>query len=143
MFKKPVLLVLFLIVLVYPVITIFLLEQTVSETTNANEAQQSLVNYQLSIWVSWLVLVFLSIYYKWTVKKNTFFYITYGFIVIAFGIFGYYTQAIVTTFDLPSRFEDNYTHGVFTAVVNIITSGILTGMLHAGVWWFTRRWHRR
>ncbi|GHA50552.1 hypothetical protein GCM10007103_34130 [Salinimicrobium marinum] len=143
MSKKPVLLVLCLIIVAYPVISIFQLEQTISEAANAAAAHQSLVNYQISVWVSWLVLVFLSIYYKWTQKRNIFFYFTYGFIVVAFSIFGYYTQAIVNNFDLPSRFEDNYTHGVFTGIINIITSGILTGFLQAGVWWFTRRWHRR
>lgn len=143
MSKKPVLLVLFLIILAYPGISIFQLEQTLSEAGSAAMAHQSLVNYQISIWVSWLVLVFVSIYDKWIKKRNEFFYLTYGFIVVAFSIFGYYTQEIINNFDLPSRFEDNYTHGVFTAILNIITSGILTGLLQVGVWWFTRRWHRR
>ncbi len=143
MSKKPVLLVLFLIVLVYPAMSVFQLEQTLLEATNAAAAHQSLVNYQISIWVSWLVLVFLSIYYKWTEKKNRFFYFTYGFLIVAFGVFGYYTQDLINNFDLPSRFEDDYTHGVFTAIINIFTSGILTGLLQAGIWWFTRRWHRR
>ena len=143
MFKKPVLLVLFLIILAYPLISIFQLEQTMSEANNGGAAHQSLINYQVSIWVSWLVLVFLSIHEKWTKKRNWFFYLTYGFIIVAFSIFGYYTQEIINNFDLPSRFEDNYTHGVFTAIINIITSGILTVLLQVGVWWFTRRWHRR
>jgi len=141
--KKGILLVLFGLFLLYPIFTLFQLDQAVSEATEFSLLESRLLNYQISIWISWVLLVSLGIYYKWTRKRNLFFTLTYGYLFVAFCIFGTYTQMAVNTFQVPSSFEDDYTLGVFTAVQNIIVSAALTGFLHAAVWWFTRRWHRQ
>ncbi len=141
--KKGILLVLFGIILLYPIFTLFQLDQAISDATNLDQIEDRLLNYQISIWISWVFLVSMGIYYKWTRKRNLFFTLTYGFLFVAFCIFGTYTQMAVNLFQVPSSFEDNYTLGVFTAVQNILVSAVLTGFLQAGVWWFTRRWHRQ
>ena len=137
--KKGLLLMLFGFILVYPLISLFQLDRVISDATDLNLVGKKLVNYQVSIWISWILLAVLGIYYKWTKKRNLFFTLTYGFLFIAFSIFGTYTQFMVNVFEIPSSFEDGYTLGIFTAVQNIIVSAVLTGFLHAGVWWFHGR----
>src|SRR5690606_9408008 len=107
------------------------------------QVEEKLVNYQISIWISWIFMVTAAIFFKWGLKRNLLFTATYGFLFLAFSMFGIYTQLIVNLFEIPTSLEDNYTLGVFTAVQNIIVSAVLTGSLQAGVWWFTRRWHRK
>lgn len=141
--RKGILLLLFGLILVYPLVTLFQLNQSVSDRNELHLVENKLLNYQISIWISWIFLVSLGVYYKWTRSRNLFFTLTYGFLFLAFSIFGTYTQMTVNIYQIPSSIEDDYTLGVFTAVQNIIVSAVLTGSLQAGVWWFTRRWHRR
>lgn len=141
--RKGILLLLFGLILVYPLVTLFQLNQSVSDRNELHLVENKLLNYQISIWISWIFLVALGVYYKWTRSRNLFFTLTYGFLFLAFSIFGTYTQMTVNIYQIPSSIEDDYTLGVFTAVQNIIVSAVLTGSLQAGVWWFTRRWHRR
>ena len=143
MSKRAALLILFLVLLIYPVVSIFLLEQVIEINGDSLRAQNKLIDYQVSIWITWVLMMGMAVYYKWERSNNIFFYLTYGFLAAAFAIFGYYTQTVVNVFDLPSRFKDGYTHGVFAALQNIAVSGILTALLQLAVWWFTRRWHRR
>lgn len=140
--KKSVLKFLFLTVLLYPIFTLF---NAVGDL-NAPELQEALdavLHYQISIWISWLVLVSASIYFKWTKKKNFFFFFTYAFLAVAFGFLGYLTQELLSAFDLPNKFKDTYSFGILHALQHIITSVVITAFLQAAVWWFTRRWHRR
>lgn len=88
-------------------------------------------------------MVCVAIYYKWITQSNFFFYFIYGFLIVAFIIYGFLMQEMVNTFDITSGFRDNYTQGVIVVLVNLVVAGALTGFLQAGVWWFTRRWHRR
>jgi len=141
--RKGILLLLFGLILVYPLVTLFQLNQSVSDRNELHLVENKLLNYQISIWISWIFLVALGVYYKWTRSRNLFLSLTYGFLFLAFSIFGTYTQMTVNIYQIPSSIEDDYTLGVFTAVQNIIVSAVLTGSLQAGVWWFTRRWHRR
>lgn len=143
MSKKLSLLVVFLLALIYPGYTIYQLEEVIGVGNEAVVAQNKLISFQISIWVVWVVMLCNAIFYKWTKKGNFFFYFTYAFLIVAFAVFGFYTNSIVNVFDLSSPFEDNYTHGVFTAVQNIVISCALTAALQAAVWWFTRKWHRR
>lgn len=136
--KKGILLVLFGLILVYPLITLFQLDQSISDAVDLDLVKKYLLNYQVSIWISWIFFAALGIYHKWTRKRNFFFTLTYGFLFIAFSIFGTYTQIIVNLFEMASTFEDGYTLGIFTAVQGIIVSAVLTGFLQAGVWWFHR-----
>lgn len=140
--RKNVLRFLFLAVLLYPIFTLF---KAVGDpgTAELQEALDSVLHYQISIWVSWLVLVSVSIYFKWVKQKNFFFFFTYAFLIVAFGFLGYLSQELVTHYDLPNKFSDNYSFGVLQALQHIISSVVLTAFLQAAVWWFTRRWHRR
>lgn len=135
------LLVLGLIVL-YPILTLFQLDQVISTASDLQLVEERLVNYELSIWISWVFMVCLAVYFKWTKKRNLIFIATYGFLFISFSIFGTYTQLMFNIFDIPSSFKDGYTLGIFTAIQKIVISGSLTGFLQAGVWWFTRRWNK-
>ncbi len=139
--KKNILRFLFLAVLLYPVFSLF---KAVGDLSGVElqESLDSVLHYQISIWVSWLVLVSASVYFKWTRQKNFFFFFTYAFLVVAFGFLGYMSQELVIEYDLPNKFRDNYSFGVLQALQHIISSVVLTAFLQAAVWWFTRRWHR-
>jgi hypothetical protein len=140
--KKNILKFLFLAVLLYPLFTLFGAVGNLGDV-GLQEAHDSVLNYQISIWISWLVLVTASVYFKWTKQKNFFFFFTYAFLLMAFGFLGYLSQTLVTQYDLPNKFRDGYSFGVLQALQHIISSMVLTGFLQAAVWWFTRRWHRR
>lgn len=140
--KKVVIRFLIILSLVYPAWMLFRADEILGEPV-LQESENEILNYQISIWISWVVLACLAIYYKWTEQKNTFFNFTYGFVIVAFALYGYLYQSYVTAYDLPSSFSDNYTLGVLIALQSIVVSGILTAILQAAVWWFTRRWHRR
>lgn len=140
--KKAVLRALVIIALLYPAYMLFLANAGLS-SGEMLAAEQDILEYQISVWISWVFLVSVAVFFKWTEKKNFFFYFTYAFLVIAFGLYGYLYQDFVNTFELPSSFEDRYTLGVLVTLQNLIVSVILTAFLHGGVWWFTRRWHRR
>lgn len=127
------------LVLIFPLVMLFQLDQSISAGADLERVQEKLLGFQISIWISWIFLVSLAVFYKWTRKRNSIFSLTYGFLFICFSIFGTYTQMMVNQFQLPSSFEDDYTLGVFTAVQNIVVSAVLTGFLQAGVWWFTRK----
>lgn len=141
--KKIIFGLLFFLLLLYPAISVFQLHQTIQDQNSAKMIDQQLMAYQLSIWLSWLIMVIISIYYKWTTKRNDFFYFIYFFLLVGFGIFGFYFQKSVTILEIETSFRDNYTLGVFATLQNFAAAGILTGFLQAAVWWFTRRWHRR
>jgi hypothetical protein len=140
--KKGTLLIVAVLVLIYPVVTLYGALDAIGEAT-FQQAEHYFTNYQASIWISWVALVSVAVYFKWTLKRNFFFYFTYVFIAIAFGLVGYLGQELILVYNLPGRFEDHYTFAVLTALQNIIMAALLTGFLQAGVWWFTRRWHRR
>lgn len=141
--KKTIFLSFLILLLIYPAAFIFKLEQTLVGNSGFQETENILKGFQISIWLSWIVMAIISVVYKWSKKNNSFFYFTYGFMVVAFGLLGFYTQRIITIYSIPSNFEDNYTLGIFTALQHLFVGGILTGFLQVGVWWFTRRWHRR
>lgn len=140
--KKNLLKFLFLAVLIYPLFTLFRAVGNLNGV-ELQDTLDSVLHYQVSIWVSWIVLVSASVYFKWTKQKNFFFFFTYAFLVVAFGFLGYLSQELVTQFDLPNKFRDDYSYGILHALQHIISSVVLTAFLQAAVWWFTRRWHRR
>lgn len=141
--KEVILGLVFFLIIFYPAVSAFNLHQAIYTQDSAEIIEQQLSAYQLSIWLSWLVMVIASIYHKWTTERNNFFYFTYIFLLIGFGIFGFYFQKMVNLFDIETSFQDKYTLGVFAALRNLAVAGILTAFLQAAVWWFTRRWHRR
>lgn len=140
--KKSILYVIALLMLVYPVFSLFNAIEAIG-TLTVKEAEQAVVSYEMGVWITWSVLVAIAIFYKWTRGSNFFFFFSYGFILIGFGIIGYLSQSIINTFNLPSHFEDSYTLGVLIAFQKIVSAIILTVFLQAAVWWFTRKWYRR
>lgn len=127
----------------YPAISAFNAGEILNIETRVPRVEASIASYYLSIWLSWLVMACVAIYYKWISGKNFFFYFIYGYLIVAFIIYGFLYQEMLVTFEITSGFRDNYTQGVLTAFINLIVAAALTGFLQAGVWWFTRRWHRR
>ena len=140
--KKKILYVIAFLVLVYPAFTLFHAIEAIGPV-EAPEAEAEILNYQVSVWITWIFLVAIAVYFKWTRKRNLFFFFTYGYLLIAFALFGTLSQMLVNAYDLPGPFEDSYTFGVLIAVQNILMAGVLTGFLQGATWWFTRRWHRR
>ncbi|MEG9326913.1 hypothetical protein V6B16_03105 [Salinimicrobium catena] len=140
--KKGILRGLVILVLLYPVYMMFNAGNSL-DVQEVQQARDSILYYQISIWISWILLILVSIYYKWTEHRNFFFYFTYGFLLVSCSVFGYFHQSLVNAYDLPSPFEDNYTLGVVVTLQNLVVSFVLTALLQAAVWWFTRRWHRR
>ncbi|MCM4160314.1 hypothetical protein FHG64_18965 [Antarcticibacterium flavum] len=141
--KHHLLLIVLIVILFYPVISAFQAGDVLGTLTDAGRVERSISLYHLSIWLSWLVFVSVAIFHKWTTQANQFFYFTYIFLFVAYIIYGYFLQEFVNRFELPTTFRDNYSFGVLTAIINFAGAAALTGILQAGVWWFTRRWHRR
>lgn len=141
--KKLLFLIIFLVLILYPVYTLVHLEQVRTEYGGMKLFQEGLNHYQISIWVVWLFMVALAIYYKWTSEKNIFFHTIYGFLLVAYLIYGWYLQQMVTYYGIETGFRDDYTLVVFKTIQSFAISAILTAFLQAAVWWFTRRWHRR
>ena len=141
--RRTVLIILFLLLLLYPLYAVFNVEEGISSGNDLKAVELDLLGFQRSIWLTWIPLVAMAVYYKWVKKRNFIFYFTYAFLFVAFSVYGVYVQRLVIAYDLPSRFENSYTLAIFSAFQNIIMAGVLTGFLQAAVWWFTRRWHRR
>lgn len=142
MSKRTILFLILGLLLIYPLISFAGLFQAF-DTSKIDVVQGKIRNYQLSIWISWIIFASVAVYYKWITEKNLFFSITYGFLVIGFGIFGIYFQKMVNSFNLASTFEDHYTWGILAILQNLVVAVVLTVFLQISVWWFTRRFHRR
>ena len=130
------------LIIIYPGLSALILSQEIGLGSTLERLANLLSSYRISLWLCWVVMASLAIFYKWTTGKNLFFNIIYFFLGIGFGFFGFYSQRMVNIFDLSSLFSDTYTLGFLVGIQNFIVPAILTGFLQAGVWWFTRRWHR-
>lgn len=140
--KKHLLLLIFFGLLIYPGFwgfRVFFLFP-IAETSGA--IKTDITQFQLSLWLSWLGMAFLAIYYKWTEKDNLFFKLTYFFLILGFGTFGYFTQKAVNLFESSSRFSDSYTLGVFTALQHLAVGVVFTIFLQIAVRIFQTKWHR-
>ena len=133
---------LFVLLLLYPALSVLILSQEIGLGSTPERLANLLSSYRISLWLCWIVMASLAIFYKWTTGENLFFNIIYIFLSLGFGFFGFYSQRIINLFDLSSPFSDTYTYGFLVGIQNFIVPAILTGFLQAGVWWFTRRWHR-
>ena len=76
-------------------------------------------------------------------KTSFFFFLTYGFLLLAFTVYGIFYQKMISNFQFSTRFSDDYTLALFLSLENLIVIGIFTGILQAAVWWFTRSWHKK
>lgn len=140
--KKHLIIGLFVLLLLYPAISVLMLSQEFGIGSTPERLAGLLSSYRISLWLSWVVLASLAVFYKWTTGKNFFFNFIYIFLGIGFSFFGYYSQSLVNIFDLSSPFSDVYTLGFLVGIQSFVVPAVLTGFLQAGVWWFTRRWHR-
>lgn len=143
MSKKIYFIILFLLLIIYPVFTLFNLEQVRVDFGNLEIFQEKLTHYQVSIWVTWVIMVAMAVYFKWTTEKNLFFYFIYTYLSIAYIIFGWYFLQMIRNYEIETGFTDDHTLVVLKTAQNLFVSVILTAFLQAAVWWFTRRWHRR
>ncbi|HEY9185429.1 MAG TPA: hypothetical protein VIM94_08895 [Salegentibacter sp.] len=140
--KKEILLLVFILLLLYPVYMAYEVLELFSSAQNPGEIRADITGYQLSIWLSWVGMMVVSVYYKWIQTDNFFFKLTYFFLVLAFGAFGYFTQLALNLFRNPSRFSDSYTLGVITALQHLAVAAILTIFLQIAVSLFQTKWHR-
>lgn len=141
--KKHLLLLIFILLLFYPLYRVYQILDLFTSAQNPGEIRANITGYQLSIWLSWVGMMVVSVYYKWIQKNNFFFILTYFFLVLAFGAFGYFTQHALNLLGGSSRFSDSYTLGVFTALQHLAIAGILTVFLQIAVRLFQTKWHRR
>lgn len=141
--KNKLLLSLLFLLLLYPAISLYNLEELTGAGAGLDLIENSLKHYQLSIWISWIVMAIVSVYYKWNTKNNFFFYFTYIFLLVSSVLLGYYFQMMVNYFNVATPFRDNYTFGVLKALQNFVVAAVITAFLQVSVWWFTRRWHRQ
>lgn len=139
---KPLLIIFYIAIMLYPAY-MFYLALFLPANTGVEEASEYQNMLQTSLWVSWVLLVAISVYYKWTTEKNLFFMFTYVFIGLSFILYGVYTHQVITEYNIETRFDDPSTFSLLIVFQNIVVATILTGFLQLAVWWFTRRWHRR
>lgn len=143
--SKPgrIFLIILLLTLIYPVWSFFQLQETGGGLDVNEELLGSIQSYLVSIWVSWLVFVSFSVYWKWTRKVNSLFYFTYCFLFLAFAILGIYIQDVDISRASGVMSVGNYPVLTMMVLKHFITSVVLTAFLQISSWWFTRRWHRR
>ncbi|MGY5850161.1 hypothetical protein [Salegentibacter sp. F14] len=141
--KKRLLLFIFILLILYPVYQAIMVTGLFSTVENPGEIRAAITQFQLSIWLSWVGMMAISVYFKWLQKDNFFFKLSYFFLVLAFGAFGYFTQHALDIFENGPRFSDSYTLGVFTAIQHLAFAAILTIFLQIAVRIFQTKWHRR
>lgn len=139
---KPLLIIFYIGIMLYPAY-MFYLALFLPVNAGVEEAMEYQNLLQTSLWVSWVLLVAISVYYKWTTEKNLFFMFTYVFIGLGFVLYGVYTHQVITEYNIETRFDDPSTFTFLIVFQNIVIATILTGFLQLAVWWFTRRLHRR
>ena len=54
--------------------------------------ESGLTNYLIALWSTWIFTISMAIYYKWTGRGNMLFSLNYGFVVVACGLYAYFTQ---------------------------------------------------
>ncbi len=129
--------------LLIPGLYILSLEGVFNTGSSQEEVGRAVSGYRLRVWLSWAIMIIVAVYYKWTTGSNNFFKMIYILLVFAFGIEGIYLQRMINMFDVPTNFQDPYSYGILITLMNIILAAFMTAFLQAGVWWFTRKWHRR
>tara|TARA_R100000789_G_C2945986_1_gene133577 strand:- start:127 stop:501 length:375 start_codon:yes stop_codon:yes gene_type:complete len=120
---KQILIILFLVILIYPIYSVFQLFEN---------QEGVFINYQISIWISWILMIAIATVYKWRSKKNMFFYWIYAVLVIGFAILGFYLEDQ----------NVNYRMANFVAIKNFLMAMGFTLFIQVSIWWFSRKWHR-
>lgn len=143
MSKRLILLGIFVLSLLIPGLYLLHLESFFNNGSSQEEVVRALAGYRLRVWLSWVIMIVVAVYHKWTTESNLFFKMIYLFMVFLFGVEGIYIQRLVNRFEVVTNFQDPYTYGILMTVINIIMVAAITAFLHIGVWWFTRKWHRK
>lgn len=141
--KKLILLGILVLSLLIPGLYLLHLESVFNNGSSQDEVVRALTGYRLRVWLSWVIMVIVAIYHKWTTESNLFFKMIYLFMILAFGVEGIYIQRLVNRFEVLTTFQDSNTYGILMTVINLIMITAITAFLHIGVWWFTRKWHRK
>ena len=128
--------------LLIPGLYILHLESVFNNGSTQEEVGRAISGYRLRVWLSWMIMVVIAIYNKWTSGSNNFFKMIYFLLIFTFGIEGIYIQRMVNMYDIATNFQDSYSYGILITLVNIVMAAALTAFLQMGVWWFTRKWHR-
>ncbi len=128
--------------LLIPGLYILHLESLFSNGLTQEEVSHAITGYRLRAWLSWVIMIIVAIYNKWTTGSNNFFKMIYFLLIFLFTIEGVYIQRMVNLYEIATNFQDTYSYGIFIALINIVMAAALTAFLQAGVWWFTRKWHR-
>lgn len=129
--------------LLIPGLYILHLESVFNTGSTQEEVGKAVSGYRLRVWLSWVIMIIVAVYYKWTTGSNNFFKMIYILLVFTFGIEGIYIQRMINMFDVPTNFQDPYSYGILITIMNILLAAFMTAFLQAGVWWFTRKWHRK
>lgn len=121
---------------------LFRVEQALSATTTAETVQKAIRNFQISIWIGWLLITVPAIYFRWKYAKHILFIIDYLIVITAFILLGVYINrgAELELWSLADSFKGNIT---FMILRNILLICGMTAFVHAAIWWFSKRWHRK
>lgn len=131
------------ILILYPLFTLWGAFSALNLVNEAQLVEDRILNFQIAIWITWILITVLAIYYKWTRKKDLIFYLTYAYILAAFTILAFLIVRFYSLYDLKGQVTDPLSFGIISVLPNIFTAAVLTGLLQIAVWWFTRRWHRK
>ncbi|MBZ9631290.1 hypothetical protein LB465_10915 [Salegentibacter sp. LM13S] len=121
---------------------LFKLEQAFSEIETAQVVQQAIQNFQISIWIGWILITGPAIYLRWKYGNQLLFIINYLTVITAFIFLGFYVNrgAELELWSLGDSFRENV---IFMVIMNILLICGMTAFVQAAIWWFSKKWHRR
>ncbi|QED37083.1 hypothetical protein FK178_04875 [Antarcticibacterium arcticum] len=143
MSRKIILLCLTVLVTLYPILSAYWMLCVLLNGETILIADQKLSEYLLSIWLTWVVLVSMAIFYKWSSKGNFFFKFTNVFLLVSAVVFGFFLLEIAKLYETGSLIKDPLLFALLKTLQNFAVLFLLTFFLQAAVWWFTRKWHRQ
>lgn len=140
--KKSILFLVFVILMVFPMYFIVLIGEDV-RTGNWEMLQPRLVFYLMSIWGAWIFTISIAVYYKWTEKKNLFFYLNYALILLTMGFFMIFNAKLLDHIHTESQIQDKGMLNLIRTGQHLVPLVLATIYLQASVWWFRKKWHRK
>ncbi|MDT7827569.1 hypothetical protein RQM65_02680 [Pricia sp. S334] len=140
--RHSVLSVTFTLILAIPIYLITQMQTGVNQ--NDWEAlQRASVDFLIGLWSCWLITATIAVYYKWTEKRNFFFWFNYAYLTVAFLIFAHYNDQLFRHIDLSERpYGKNMLNAIRT-LRNALPIFVATVYLQVAVRWFENKWHRK
>ncbi|MBZ9652459.1 hypothetical protein [Psychroflexus montanilacus] len=126
------------------IIVIFfcIVDSSFSDQMTKDEIKISIQNYQISIWIGWIIMTVSAIYRQWKSKNYVLFLIDYVIVITAFIGLGYFLgkgQELGLW-----TFSNSFTQGIeFNVIRNIFLICFMTGFIQAAIWLFSSKWHRK